>query len=430
MKNSLKRGMWLLAFCALGFWGGFSGYSSEAKAQAQNRVPDVRKAMNLTTYQSWGFTVDSSPQGARVRNLMHRLRDLGFNHLTFNVRGRMVGGAANEIVSSVPPAEQMQEEALLLETIAYAHRLGFTTGLRPIVLVVGPRGEFPYVKNGVTWWHGNINPSNPARWFQSFALFHSRYWEIARRGGVAAYTIGAELHSLTTGKGERDRRRPHGYPERWVEMVREARRTMGSSVQLIYDINYTDQYILADGVKKLGGEFEQFRWDMTRTPKTAREREYQASLVEFWRSLDRIGIDLYRPLASRRTSVNAPTLLRDLRARVDSYATQLDTALFEIEMATGVSKELELKEVGYRSVEWGFLNPAAYETAGGRFSALHQALAWDALLGGFVSASWPWMKGVHVWEVNVDRDHMNARDTGFTPLGKPASEEVFARYFL
>lgn len=391
----------------------------------------VVKAMSLTTYQSWGYTVDSTPQGARVRGLILRLKALGFNHLTFNVRAKMVTGTTDTIISFVPPHQQSTEERLLEETIEFAHSYGMTTGLRPILLVVGPRGEFPYSKSGVTWWHGNIAPGNPSLWFQSLRSFHERYLNLAKRKGVAQYTIGAELHSMVTGLGERRPKVPRGHPQLWTDFARYAKSVVGSTTQIAYDINYTDQYVLEDGVKKLGGEFEQFRYEMTKPVRSAEDTEFQNQLIGFWKQLDIIGVDMYRALASRSSghSSDLTKLSQSLKTRADSHATQIDTSLLEIESVTGVFKKLELKEIGYRSTVASFVNPAAYESSGGTLSVLHQAAAWQALLAAFLVPQWPWFSGVHVWETNVDRDHLNPKDLGFSPLGKPLSEDVFRELF-
>lgn len=398
---------------------------------AESADAAIKKAMNLTTYESWGYTVDSTPKGERVRSLILRLKDLGFNHLTFNVRAKMVTGQSDEVSSFVPLSDQPTEERLLEETIDFAHANGFTTGIRPILLVVGPRGEFPYSKNGVTWWHGIIEPRDRTRWFTSLKSFHDRYMRLAARKQMAQYTIGAELHSMTTGLGERRPRRPRGEPAMWTDMVKYAKSILGPNTEVVYDVNYTDQYVLEEGTRKLGGEFEHFRFEMTREYRKPQDIKFQNELREFWSSLDVVGVDMYRALASR--SGGHPSDLAGLAARLktraDSHATQLDTSLLEIEVATGEAKNLELKEIGYRSVEGSFVNPASYESSGGRLSVLHQAGGWKAILDSFLMARWPWFQGVHVWETNVDRDHRDPRDLGFSPLGKADSESVFQDYF-
>lgn len=408
---------------------GFSNLTESP--ESSNSAQIVTKAMNLTTYQSWGYTVDSTDQGTRVRRLILQLKALGFNHLTFNVRAKMITGTTDIITSFVPLHEQPTEERLLEETIDFAHTHGMTTGLRPILLVVGPRGEFPYRKSGVTWWHGNIAPANPTIWFQSLRNFHRRYLHLAKRKGVLQYTIGAELHSMVAGLGERRPRAPRGHPKQWTDFVRYAKATAGEKTKIAYDINYTDQYVLEDGVRKPGGEFEQFRYEVTKSVRKPEDVLFQNQVIEFWQALDIIGVDMYRALASRSSghSSNLTTLSQSLQVRADSHATQVDTSLLDIESVTGVFKKLELKEIGYRSTVGSFVNPAAYESSGGTLSVLHQAAAWKALLGAFQVPQWPWFSGIHVWETNVDRDHTNPNDLGFSPLGKPLTEDVFRALF-
>ena len=236
---------------------------------------------------------------------------------------------------------------------------------------------------------------------------------------------------MVTGLGERRSRAPRGYPQLWTEFVRYAKSIAGASTKIAYDINYTDQYVLQDGVKKLGGEFEQFRYEITKSVRKPEDVLFQNQVIEFWKELDIIGVDMYRALASRSSghSSDLTRLSQSLQVRADSHATQLDTSLLDIESVTGVFKKLELKEIGYRSTVGSFVNPAAYESSGGTLSVLHQAAAWKALLGAFLVPQWPWFSGVHVWETNVDRDHVNPKDLGFSPLGKPLSEDVFRTLF-
>lgn len=391
----------------------------------------IKRAIHLNTYLDLGFTVDSSPQGQRVRQILNRLLDLGFNHITLNVRAHMTTGTGNSIRSTVPPETQAEEERRLGELIDEAHRLGFTVGIRPVILVVGPRGEFPYTSGGIYWWHGVIEPSQPDLWFASLRNFHERYLRLAARHGIRSYTLAAEFHSMTTGLGERRPRSPRGYPEKWVEVVQFARGLLGHQTEIAYDFNYTDQYVLENGVRKLGGELEQVRWELTRSVTQPRDLAFQNSLREFWLSLDRVGIDHYRALTSRQRQYpqSHDALVQLLLPRTQSHATQLDNILLELEVQTGSAKLVELKEVGFRSSWASFLDPSSYENQGGTSNTLHQAAAWDAFLTAYHAPGWSWYAGTHVWEINVDYDHPKPHDVSFSPLGKWDVEAVFSRFF-
>jgi len=89
-------------------------------------------------------------------------------------------------------------------------------------------------------------------------------------------------------------------------------------------------------------------------------------LAEFWSGLDFIGIDMYRSLAAtnQNFATNQESLTSLLKQTTDRYASQLDNALFEIQMTLGLKnpKQIIFKEIGYRSVENGFVHLTPHET--------------------------------------------------------------------
>lgn len=388
-------------------------------------------ALHLVTYQSWGFTVDSTPQGQRVRRIIERSKELGFKTIIFNFRGHMITGRSSIIRSTVPATEQEAEERLLLETAQYAKSLGMTVAFRPILLVVGPKGEFPYVENKkIYWWHGIIAPTNPDTWFEAYFKFHERYLKLAAKAGAEWYSVGAEMHSMTSGLGAREPARPLGYPGKWTELVRKAKTILGPAIKVTYGVNYTDQYVLANGQKSWGGELEQWRFFMTEPFTTPSYVKHQKDLQDFWSELDVIGIDYYRAMGrpNDRYGSNFTQLVQQLLPRVLSHASQLDNILTEIAMTVGYERPLYFQEVGYRSVEKCFLDPSSYESDGGRLSLIHQAAAWETFFQGYWKPQWPWMTGVGFWQVLVDEDTSAISDTGFTPLGKKPIEDVLRNY--
>ncbi len=387
-------------------------------------------ALHLVTYQSWGFTVDSTAQGQRVRRIVLRAKDLGFNTVVFNFRGHMITGKSSDIRSTVPVQEQETEQRLLLETVEFVRSLGMKVAFRPILLVVGPKGEFPYIENKYFWWHGVIAPRDPESWFANYFRFHERYLRLARLARAEWYSIGAEMHSMTSGLGAREPQRPLGYPAKWSEMIGKAREILGPDIRITYGINYTDQYVLANGRKTWGGELEQWRFFLTEPFKNRTYQNHQRDLQAFWQALDVIGIDYYRAMASssEKFVVEHEALVRQLLPRVQSHASQLDNTLTEIAMIVGEEKPLYFQEVGYRSVEKCFLDPSSYESDGGKYSLLHQAAAWDTFFRSYWVPQWPWMAGLAVWQVLVDEDTGTVSDKGFTPLLKAPTEEVFRQY--
>lgn len=398
-------------------------------AKAQTLPPEG--AIHLMTYQSWGYTVDkSSPQGLRVRHILEESSRLGFKSIILNFRGHMVTGTGSDIHSTVKPEEQATEERLILETVRYAKSLGLKVSFRPILLVVGPKGEFPYVENRkYFWWHGNIRPKDPKSWFANYFKYHERYLKLAAKAGADWYSIGAEMHSMTSGFGERDPSWRTGFPKMWVDMIQKARAIVGTGTKITYGMNYTDQYVVSNGQKIWGGEIEQWRNDIVETFTDPKLIQHQNDLRALWGSLDIIGIDYYRALASTndKLATDFATLANQLQARPASHATQLDNLLTQVALTVGVEKPLFFQEVGYRSVENCFLDPSAYESQPGKTNLIHQAAAWEAFFRAYWQPHWNWMSGVGLWQDLVDTDP-GPNDAGFTPFGKAPVESVLQKY--
>jgi hypothetical protein len=390
--------------------------------------------IHLVTYQPYGFRVDETDQGQRVRRLLHKIHNLGIRTLIFNFRGRMVGGHSSDIDSVTPPEYRAIEEQYLKETILYAKSLGFKIAIRPILLVVGPSWEFPYVEDGFTWWHGNITPKNIPEWFNNYFTFHERYLRMAAEVGATWYSLGAEMHSMTSGFGERNPTSPHGYPAEWVKLIQRAREIAGPTVQLTYGVNYTDQYVLEEGQRSWGGEFEQWRYDITFLARTTEDIEHQLNMRALWRALDFVGLDFYRSLG--KASDEYPKVFSELSDKLYEYThshiAHLYWAWSTMSQVSGASPPMALQEIGYASVQNCFVAPYLYEDSKSKVNYLHQAAAWDALLRALTMPlpTTNWMREIGIWQVLVDDDSDLFPKGGFSPLGKPLTADILKRYLM
>lgn len=395
-------------------------------AQAQSK----EMAIHLVTYQEWGFRVDQSEQGQNNRDILSEVRRLGFDTVILNFRAHMITEKGHEIRNVVSPENQKEEIRYLIEYAQYAQKLGLKVAIRPILLVVGPKGEFPWVHRGNYWWHGNIQPQNVEAWFNNYFKFHEPYLKLAQQVGASWYSIGAEMHSMTSGLGDRSPKQAFGYPRKWVELIKKAKIILGSQTALTYGVNFTDQYIIANKQKIWGGELEQWRFYLTADFKDAKNLAHQQGMRDLWAQLDVVGIDYYRALGSKNTaypSQDFDKLVNQLLPRAQSHASQLDTILTEIMLTVSEEKPLYFQEVGYRSVEKTFLDPSAYESDGGKLNLTHQAAAWDVLFKAYWTPQWPWMRGFGMWQILVDEGITSSENKGFTPLQKSPLETVLNR---
>lgn len=406
-----------------------------------NPVPMVR-GMNLT---QWGedYIYDAAPPGKTKTPAqlgVDKIKQLGATHVVLNPQARMTDPRGSDVVPEVPIAQRVQERARYKRLINYIHSQGMTVGIRPIFFVVGPNGEFPYHETQpdgsvITWWHGNIQPRDVNRWFESFKQFHDIYLLIARLNNVEEYTIGAELYSMTVGIEDQWQEYPFGFPGKWLQLLRYTRSKLKPNTRIMYDINFTDDRASTSGeLNALGGELERWRYRLVdlAEPTNPAEREIWQDLVTFWNELDAIGIDIYRSLASKTD--NIPLIYADLvsllRVRADEYAGQMDVTLAEISSVTEKEQVMIFKEVGFRSITKGFINPFDYEDGQGTYNEAHQAAAYEALYLSFWEPNFPWFRGASFWDVSVyPNRNRGIGDTGFSPAGKPMTMKVLKKIF-
>lgn len=397
--------------------------------------------MNLTQLGQFVYdaSVGSAPK-TPAQVAVDQIKKLGANHIVLNPQAKMIDPRGSNLIPEVPVSERNNERARYKRLIDYIRSQGMTVGIRPIFFVVGPNGTFPYTEtqaDGSTkiWWHGNIQPDDVNRWFESFKQFHDIYLLIAKLNKVEEYTIGAELYSMTVGVEDQWAQYPYGFPGKWLQLLRYTRSKLGANVRLMYDINFTDDRASGSGdLTAMGGEFERWRYRLVdlANPTNPEERLIWEDLVSFWNELDAIGIDMYRSLASNQDIIpqNYESIVSHLMIRSNEYASQIDTALAEIESVTNKPQYMIFKEVGFRSVERGFINPFDYETGRGLYREDHQAAAFEALFHSFWEPQFPWFQGASFWDVSVSPSrNTGIGDTGFSPIGKPETVKVLQKIF-
>jgi hypothetical protein len=351
----------------------------------------------------------------------------------------MLGPRAVDIEPMTPPGgARAQERTRYMRLIKYIHSKGMKVGIRPIFFVVDAQGNTPVLETQPdgsvkTWWHGNIQPVDANAWFESFRTYLDAYMEIANVAKVDDFTLGAELYSMTVGIEDQWPQNPYGFPQQWLDLLTYARAHLPTGCRIMYDINFTDDKIETPptaGIEEYGGEFARWRYRLVDLKDTT--NPYWQTLAKFWNGLDAVGIDMYRSLATNNEPIPADqaSLVTLLQQASDRYATQLDNALFEITNALGTHKDLIFKEVGYRSVDRGFIDPFVYAGDGtATLNLNHQAAAYSAFFRSFWAVGWDWFKGVMFWDASVDNSLHGPLDKGFSVLGKQPVDDVIKTYW-
>ena len=197
----------------------------------------------------------------------------------------------------------------------------------------------------------------------------------------------------------------------------------------MYDINFTDDVISASGITESGGELARWRYRLVDLYDPTNQDWLE--MQRFWLALDAIGIDMYRSLATESAVIplDYDELVKLLSETSQRYATQLDNTAFDIEVTLNVKKPYILKEIGYRSVDRGFIRPFEYAGSGGALNIMHQAAAYEAIFSTFWAPGWEWFEGIVWWDVSVSPALHGPLDVGFSPLGKKMTEQVIGSYF-
>jgi hypothetical protein len=196
-------------------------------------------------------------------------------------------------------------------------------------------------------WRGNIRPSNPTAWFESYGAF-------------AQLVIGTELAGTIE------------HEDRWRALIAEARSRFGGEV--VYAAS----------------------WD-------------EAQRVPFWDAVDRAGVDFYAPVSARPDAGRVEIL-----AGWQPWIERLHL----LHRQTGLP--VLLTEIGYRSVNGAGMHPFEFGSDASVDTAEQADLYWAALEAVGQKG---WIEGVYWWNWLADGSG-GASNTDYTPMGKPAEEEL------
>jgi len=349
---------------------------------------------------------------------------MGVNHIVLTPEANMTSHTASNIIPKTPSRERNDEFTRYLRLIDYIHEKGATVGIRPITLLSSSQGGY---------WHGNIQPENPAKWFGSLLVYLQQYAVIAEEanlewpGSVTEFTVGAELYSMTVGLEDQWPEHPFGFPREWTGIVREMRSIVGSQVRIMYDINYTDATENSDGTGPSGGELLRWYDRLVRfRPQPGEPTEAWDNLKEFWLSLDAIGIDIYRSLMPRneQTPVGYDKLVDRLSQTVEQFASDIEFKLRRINRAVGEDRKIVIKEIGYKSCRRCFIDPFTYDDPRVEVNLEHQNAAFQSVFNGFVLPGYDWLLGISFWDVSVDPSRSGSNDAGFSPVRKPVAKII------
>jgi len=247
----------------------------------------------------------------------------------------------------------------LKHAITTAHSLGLKVMLKPMVEAVEREETLPYPV-----WRGEIQPSN--EWFESYSAFINFFAEFAEQNDVELFSVGCEYKATT------------GEKEQWETVIQGVRERYSGPI--VYSADWTN---------------------------------YQN--IEWWDSVDYVGIDAYFPLSVLKYD---PTF-DELKNAWVNYADEIEAWL------STVNKPVIFTEIGYRSGDGTNMCPSNY-WSDMPVDLQEQRDCYEAAFQTLWNRSW--FHGFYWWTWIYDHEQGGPNDSSHTPQNKPTQDVITQWY--
>lgn len=293
------------------------------KSRLKYSSNEFQAGMNILIY--------GHPNMLEVREVLGHLRSLGINSVALNFPFYQTDLYANEVTTSIEYTPTNEE---LSEIIEIAHDFNLRVMLKPIM---DEQVFLPYNK-----WRGQIEPTDPHRWFDSYQELILSYAELAASTNIEALNIGTELNSMQ-----------RQLPDRWKNLIEHIRRIYDG--ELLYSFNH-------DTVAEI-------------------------SSLAFTPLLDQVGIDAYFQLDSPNYAN-----IDDLQAAWEQHINHLENNLWEYSIV--------VTEVGVLPIAGAYRTPYAWSLPHGTYDPETQANFFAATYNAWQSK----VDGIYWWAVTFGQD--------------------------
>ncbi|SDJ15329.1 glycoside hydrolase family 113 [Salimicrobium halophilum] len=310
-------------------------------------VEEFQAGMNLLVY--------GDPDLAEAEGYFERFRELGFNSVTITFPFYQEHWQANEVRTDPVITPELPDLERLIQA---AQIQDLKVMLRPTM------DEQSLLKTG--HWRGEIQPTDPGAWFDSYFELLLMYADLAEKHNVEYFNIGTEFNSIE-----------NRYSEEWLTLIEDLR------------------------VRYKGDLLYSFNWNTVKN----------ISSIEFVQQLDHVGIDAYYPL-------DAPD-----GASVDML-TQAWSKWTEDLSAQATHPSVLITEAGMIPIDGAYRRPYAWKIPGGTVDRHAQADYYEATF----TALKPISEGIYWWSVTLDEDTGND-SLDYSPLNGPA-EDVLRQLFV
>ncbi|MGB2691137.1 MAG: hypothetical protein WBB48_13285 [Thermodesulfobacteriota bacterium] len=327
--------------------------SSTNKDSNKNELHDLKyKGAVLAHIHKIGNGYGSTPS----KEMHKHLNEIGYNFVQLNSFAYMFNRKQTKVYVGGDPS---MAPRFIESEIRNLHEIGFKVMLKPHIWIGG--GSFDPDN-----WRSKIDfddPKEREEWFSSYEKFILGEAALAQRTGTEMLVVGTELVGVSK------------YTDEWKKIIEKVRGIY--SGKLTY---------AAEGMN--------------------------AQKIEFWDSLDYIGIDAYFPLTEK-----AGPSLKELGEGWKKYEPEIKT------LSDKYNKQIIFTEIGFKSVVGTAIKPWEWKLDG-ETSEREQALAFEATSIAFKDK--PYLAGIFVWKYFTDMNSYEKENNekGFTPYGKEAENAI------
>ena len=206
----------------------------------------------------------------------------------------------------------------------------------------------------------SIDPDDPSRWFDSYRDYLLPLVQFAESAGAVQFVVGTELGHTLH------------YEAEWESTIAMVRSHFSGAI--VYAAS----------------------WD-------------ECAVVPFWDKVDLVGIDAYFPITRRRDAGRL-----EIMAGWQMWLDRME----RLHRKTG--KPILITELGYRSVDGAGMSPFDFQSTGDPDPGEQADLYWGAIEA---MGHAQWIEGMYWWNVQP-AGPVDSHNTEYSPLGKPAEEEL------
>jgi hypothetical protein len=230
----------------------------------------------------------------------------------------------------------------------------------------------PHLESYTGEWRAYINPSDRSTWFANYGNMMVHYGQIAAAHGAEDFCVGTELIDMSSASVNGTN------TQNWINLINRIRGVY--SGHLTYGANWGPSGFVDE-----------------------------KNNIQFWSSLDYIGISAYYNL-------NGDDSINNLESQWSNYNNS------DIQpLSARWNKPIVFTEIGYKSVTGSHTQPWNYNFSGG-YDSQEQANDYQALFDFWQHQ--PFMQGVQLWEWRSDPNAGWSGDTNYTPQHKPAQDTM------